>query len=262
VTVSVAERLSAAVVRLVDAVPAPVASSFRSSSFAARAARPLLNRLLPAQTTEVAVRSGPAQGLRLVVLPRREKYYWTGAYEPGLQDALVRLLGPGMTVWDVGAHIGFFSLLAARLVGSGGAVHAFEPMAANRERLTAGVALNEAANVVVHDRAVSARPGSAELHAHEHSTMWSLLDTGRAGEPVDVVTLDLLAGELGAPDLVKIDVEGAEVDVLRGGATLLAGEARPALLVEFTDEGALAEGRDLLPEYAFEPLGGNHWLLR
>jgi FkbM family methyltransferase len=262
VTMSVAEKVSAAVVRLVDAVPAPVASSFRSSSLAARAARPLLNRLLPAQTTEVAVRSGPAQGIRLVVLPRREKYYWTGAYERELQDALVRLLRPGMAVWDVGAHIGFFSLLAARLVGREGVVHAFEPMSANRARLEAGLALNAGAGVVVHDRAVSATPGRAELHAHEHTTMWSLLETGRQGQPVEVVTLDQLAGELGAPQLVKIDVEGAEVDVLRGGERLLGGEARPALLVEFTDERALAAAHELLPEYGFEPLGGNHWLLR
>jgi FkbM family methyltransferase len=262
VSMSVAEKVSAAVVRLVEAVPAPVASSFRSSSRAARVARPLLNRLLPAQTTEVAVRSGPAQGIRLVVLPRREKYYWTGAYEPGVQDALVRLLRPGMTVWDVGAHIGFFSLLAARLVGPDGVVHAFEPMSANRERLQAAVALNGAANVVVRDRAVSATPGRADLHGHEHTTMWSLLETGRRGEPVEVVTLDLLAGELGSPQLVKIDAEGAEVDVLRGGETLLGGQVKPALLVEFTDERALAAGRGLVTGYDFEPLGGNHWLLR
>jgi FkbM family methyltransferase len=259
---SVAEKVSAAVVRLVDAVPAPVASSFRSSSRAARVARPLLNRLLPAQTTEVAVRSGAAQGIRLVVLPRREKYYWTGAYEPGLQQALVRLLRPGAAVWDVGAHIGFFSLLAARLVGPDGVVHAFEPMSANRERLQASVALNPGANVVVHERALSAAPGRAELHGHDHSTMWSLVDTGRDGQPVEVVTLDLLAGELGTPQLIKIDVEGAEVDVLRGGETLLGGASRPVLLVEFTDERALAAGRELLTAYEFEPLGKNLWLLR
>ena len=249
-------------VRLLNAVPAPVASSFRSSSLAARAARPVLNRLLSAETATVTVRSGPARGLRLVVLPRREKYYWTGAYETGVQEAFVRLLRPGLTVWDIGAHIGFFTLLAARIVGPDGTVHAFEPMSANRERLLAGVSLNAAANVVVHEQAVSAVAGKAELHAHEHTTMWSLRDTGRVGEAVECVTLDLLADELGAPHVIKIDVERAEIDVLRGGARVLHGEARPALLVELTDERALAEARALLPEYAFEALGGNHWLLR
>jgi FkbM family methyltransferase len=260
--VNVSEQVSARVVRLLNAVPGPVASSFGSGSVAARVTRPVLNRLLPAGRATVAVRSGAAQGIRLVVLPRREKYYWTGAYEIGVQDALVRLLRPGLTVWDVGAHIGFFTLLSARLVDPGGTVHAFEPMSANRERLEAGVRLNGAANVVVHDRAVAAVPGAGELHAHEHTTMWSLRGSGQGGERVDVLTLDLLARELGPPDVVKIDVEGAEVDVLRGGADLLRGERRPALLVEFTDEAALVEGRALLTDYVSEHLGGSQWLLR
>ena len=88
--------------------------------------------------------------------------------------------------------------------------------------------------------------------------MWSLAGEGE-GVPVQTETLDSL--RLPAPDLVKIDAEGVELDVLRGGKELLSG-VRPALLVEFTTTELVEQARALLPGYRFEHLDGNHWLLR
>ena len=234
-----------------------MARLFSTDSRASRLLRPLVNRLAPSGPTWVDVRSGPAQGISLLIDARTEKYLWTGLHEPAVQRALTELLGPGMTFWDVGAHVGFFTVIGARLVGEQGSVQAFEPVEDNRRRLEAAVERNGCANVVVHPVALSATTGEAVIHAHEASAMWSLAGEGE-GVPVQTATLDSLG--LPAPDLVKIDAEGIELDVLRGGKELLSG-VRPALLVEFTTTELVEHARVLLPGYRFEHLDGNHWLL-
>lgn len=223
-----------------------------------RLLRPLVNRLAPEGQTWVAVRSGPAQGVKLLIDAKKEKFLWTGLHEPAVQQALTELLRPGMTFWDVGAHVGFFTVIGARLVGAEGRVHAFEPVEQNRARLEAAIEKNGCGNVTVHEVALSSTPGEAVLHAHDSSAMWSLAGEG-SGVTVHTETLDSL--DLPPPDLVKIDAEGVELEVLRGGRELLS-EVRPALLVEFTTEKLVEEARGLLPQYRFDHLDGNHWSLR
>lgn len=74
-------------------------------------------------------------------------------------------------------------------------------------------------------------------------------------------TLDELANTLSSPGVIKIDAEGAEVDVLRGGISLLP-TAKPILIVEFSNDVLLAEGWELLPFYTFERLAAQHWMLQ
>lgn len=194
--------------------------------------------------------------------PQTEKFFWTGAHELPVQEALRRVLQPGATFWDVGAHAGFFAILAARLVGSSGRVDAFEPLPDNRRRLARAIELNGVTNVNVHACAVSDRGGEATLYGSSASVTWSLVDEGGASEAVTVATetLDSLARSLPPPDVLKIDVEGSEVAVLRGGIELLR-ERRPSILVE-SDEAGIAAIRDLTREYAVERLDPTHWLLR
>ena len=250
------------VVTLLNVVPGPVAAWFRHDALIARALRPVVRRLVPARPTWAVVRSGVARGLYLLIDPRNEKYYWSGTHEVAVQQALAGLLRSGMTFWDVGAHIGFFSFFASRALGPSGRVHAFEPMERNRARLAAGVVKNRSANVTVHDFALSARFERAMLRAHASSLMWTLVpERGEAeGLSVQCRTLDDCADAIGPPDVIKIDAEGAEVDVLRGGSRLLSTR-RPILLVEFSDDVLLDEARKLLPFYAFERLGTRHFLL-
>lgn len=249
-------------VRLLDGVPAPVAARFKSSGRPARFLRPFLNGLLASEITPITVRSGPAKGIKLLVNPRTEKYYWTGTYEGGVQRSLTKLLRAGSTFWDVGAHIGFFTLLASRLVGQQGHVHAFEPLKANRARLHEALHLNLARNVTVHDCALAAESGERILYAHEASNMWTLV--GKSGAPggvrVACKTFDQLANTLGPPGLIKIDVEGAEVEALRGGRKLFEQE-HPILIVECSDVGVLAEGLELLTGYTSARIGDRQWLL-
>jgi len=249
-------------VRLLDAVPAPIASRFDSTNWPSRLVRPIVNRIVPSQPTEVTIRSGPAKGITLLIDLRSEKYYWTGTYERAVQERLVELLRPGGIFWDVGSHIGFFTLLASRLVGKDGRVHTFEPHLANVARLEAGIKLNDARNVTVHKCAITAERGSRKLYSHNASNMWTLVPELGGALSVDVQcrALDELSRDLGRPDVIKIDVEGAECDALRGGSELLT-QHRPKLIVEFSDESAVQEARLRLKWGSFVRLADRQWFL-
>jgi FkbM family methyltransferase len=250
------------VVGAANVLPAALARRLRHDSRGGRWLRPFANRLLPRQEIVAVVRSGPARGVVLPLHPWEEKFYWTGAYERPLQDALVSVLEPGMVFWDVGAHVGFFSALGSRLVGASGSVHAFEPVDENRRRLEKTLELNGISNVVVHRTAVAGEDGEAELHAHASSSMWSLVSgQGHVADRVACSSLDTLARQLGAPQVVKIDVEGVEAHVIRGGLELLRS-ARPTILFECADECADELLAGLVPFYERRQLTKFHWLLR
>jgi FkbM family methyltransferase len=250
-------------VTFANAVPASVAERLTTNALATRIARPLVNRLMPERPVEVVVLSGTGRGLRLFADLRSQKYYLTGTYELTVQRALEKVLRPGMTFWDIGAHVGFFSLIAARLVGAQGRVHSFEPMPENRRQLGRSVASNGFVNVTVHDVALAAAEGEATLHASDSTSEWTLVEALGAGTGVSVHcrTIDGLAGSIGPPDVIKIDVEGAEADVLRGGVRLLESR-RPAIIVEFSSADALRASRELFPHCTFDALSAEHWLLR
>lgn len=172
----------------------------------------------------------------------------SGNLESSVQEALVRQLGPGDVVYDIGANLGFFSLVAARLVGPAGRVFAFEPAPDNAEAIRRNAELNLLTNIVVIPRAVFSRSGSARLQVVDDQS-WSRLeefgehpDTERVLE-VETVTIDELvgSGELPPPALVKIDVEGAELAVLEGMRATI-DEHRPAIVCELhgTHEGFVA----------------------
>jgi FkbM family methyltransferase len=162
----------------------------------------------------------------------------SGNLEVEVQEALVRRLGPGDVVYDIGANLGFFSLIAARLVGPEGRVFAFEPAPENVEAIRSNAELNRIDNVAVIPRAVSSRAGTARLQIVDDQS-WSRLeefgehpDTERVLE-VETVAIDGLveSGELPPPTLVKIDVEGAELVVLEGMRATIERH-RPAIVCE------------------------------
>ncbi len=146
----------------------------------------------------VRVLAGPARGTRLMTGPRTQNYYWREGHEPAVPRALAQLLKPGHTFWDVGAHIGYVSLLGSRLVGRTGHLRAFEPLPANVRRLRQGVSLNAISTVSVHPTAVNDTNG-LELRQHEPSLMWSAARP--LGERVTWVTQDATMTSLGPPNL-------------------------------------------------------------
>jgi FkbM family methyltransferase len=249
-------------ISLLNIIPAPIAARFRNQGLTATILRAIVHRTMTSDEVVAVVRSGHGRGIRLTLDPMREKYYWAGKHDVPVQDALVSILHPGSVFWDVGAHVGFFSILAARAVSPGGQVHAFEPMPHNRHRLERAVQLNRAESVVVHEFAMSDRNAPAELHGHSASAMWTLVAERGEFPGVDVAcrTIDSLASDLGDPDAIKIDVEGAELDVLRGGLATIE-RSHPTLVVEFAVPEYVQTARRLLPAYSFERLSGMDWLL-
>jgi FkbM family methyltransferase len=179
--------------------------------------------------------------------------YLTGDAEPEVQEALAQLVKPGQTVYDVGANIGFFTILCSRLVGPQGRVYAFEPIPQNLVTLRRNIALNGLTNVVVVEKALSASTGTAEMFVSPWSAFHSLNVEGASKQDnhgpqegeivVETVTLDEFVAQAGvsAPDLIKIDVEGAELIVVEGMRETLR-LIQPLLLCELHDtQGAYGE---------------------
>src|SRR5687768_14536141 len=161
-----------------------------------------------------------------------------------VQETFRRHLAPGAVVYDVGANVGFFSLLAARLVGPSGHVYAFEPAPANAATVRANAAVNGLDRVTVLEVAVGAAPGRAALSVPADAS-WAFLERyapdRRPPETVDVevAALDGLVddGALPPPQLVKVDVEGGELDVIAGMSRTLRRH-RPVLVCEMHGHNA------------------------
>lgn len=231
---------------------------------AARILRPLLNAALPKDPIPVTVLSGPARGLKIVIEPQREKSYWAGTHERAVQTALVDMVEPGMTVWDIGAHTGFFSALCSRRVGPSGRVHSFEPGSETRTRFEETIRLNGFENVHVHACAVGPERREGVLYHVGRSAQATLrpLGTRASGSnPIEVRTLSDLWDELGPPDVIKIDAEGAEAGIIEGGARALE-TATVRLVVEMHNDDAVARILQLFPEHRRDQIDDQHWALR
>jgi FkbM family methyltransferase len=167
-----------------------------------------------------------------------------GVYEVAVVRLFRRLLTPGETAIDVGGNIGYMALHMARLVGNAGRVHAFEPVPATADRFEQNLILNGFEAIVkLHRSAVGAAVGEADIHTfaergasrHVLSSM-KPLHGKHEKTPARVVSLD---DEVDGPvRLIKIDIEGAEVDALRGARQTIA-RYRPHIIVE-NNPGALA----------------------
>jgi FkbM family methyltransferase len=171
-------------------------------------------RLLPAGM-EVPVLSGPVRGLRWVV-GAGDHGCWLGWYERDKAKLLAAAMFTGSVFYDVGANVGFYSLLGAACVGSGGRVFAFEPVPENLVILQKHIAMNQLANVVVIPAAVSDRGGACRFQDGAASTTGYLSTEGN--REVETVALDALVfeGRLPVPQVIKIDIEGGEAAALRG----------------------------------------------
>jgi len=164
-------------------------------------------------------------------------------FEVGESRVLQRFLRPGMTVLDVGAHHGYYTLLFSAMVGQTGKVIAFEPSPRERIRLQRHVLLNKCKNVRVESFALGAASGRAELFIVEGREDWlnSLRPTSTSAEAkricVNVRSLDefLSHDPRVAVDFIKLDAEGAELEILKGSELLLQRKPRPLLLAEVQD---------------------------
>jgi FkbM family methyltransferase len=173
----------------------------------------------------VTIRSGCAAGCKWVRHHRYVNGYWIGNYELEVQQALARLLRRGDVFYDVGANAGFYSLLAATLVGPGGKVFAFEPLPENMESIREQIEANGLANCEPVPMAVGARSGEAEFSFIPGGSANAHLGPSLSGNErsirVRTTSLDDFLSDRPMPSLVKVDVEGAEMEVVRGASRLL-----------------------------------------
>jgi FkbM family methyltransferase len=180
--------------------------------------------------------------------------FLTREYEPGTSEIVSRLTMPDAVAVDVGAHIGFYTLLLSQRVGGGGQVYAFEPETTNFQLLSRNVQLNHCTNVTLEDSAVSDAAGRASLYVNEHNRgdpRLAPLASGGRSVVVRTVALDNYFNGRRKPDIIKIDVQGAEWRVLAGMRNLLAAPA-PIVVIEWTPELIRSSGGDpvaLLEEF-------------
>jgi FkbM family methyltransferase len=169
-----------------------------------------------------------------------------GAWEPLETVTFVSLLGRDMVVVDVGAHIGYYTLLAARGVGSEGRVYAFEPAPGNYDLLCRNLESNGYRNVVVVRQAVTAQSGRARLWLSAKSSALNKLVTEcYAGESLQVETTSLdhyFAEYDGRLDIIKLDTEGAEQRILDGMQRLLRRHRDLAIFTEYFPRALQALG--------------------
>jgi len=166
-----------------------------------------------------------------------------GAYEISGTRFVQTLLKPGMVFVDVGANSGYYSLIASGLVAPSGHVFAIEPAHIPYLKLVRNIQINGLENVKAIQSAAGIRSGRSVLYGSvvdRNDGLGSLAPgsgRSRLGRDVRVVTLDEVVRDTptGKADLVKIDVEGTELDVLRGGEALLSSSSPPALLFESFD---------------------------
>jgi FkbM family methyltransferase len=214
-----------------------------------RAAEEILMRV---QAWSARVTVVPLEGL-LFAVPTEEWRLaafleYRGHPEPGLRDLLLHRLQPGGSFVDVGANIGLYTVAAGYAVGRSGHVLAIEPTPRTAEVLGQNLRLNglrETGVVTVAQVAAGQAPGRARLATHiEDSGHNSLYPTGEEDEvvEVDVVPLDDLLPEGRLVDVVKIDVEGAELAVLRGMRQIAAANPDIVVFAELAQEHLVRAG--------------------
>lgn len=211
---------------------------------------------------DLRVLTGPLRGARLNLNPAHEARLWAGFYERDIQDLVVQASRPDSVAWDVGSHVGFFTILLARHCRS---VLAVEPDPRSLRRLERNVALNEAAVDIV-PAAVGPADGSDALDLGEDSRTTRLRQSGYRTEPVGetvevaVRSLDSLGREHGWPDLLKLDVEGMEAIALASAPDLL--QEGPTILCEAHTDAILAQLSDTLRGSGYEvELHRQRWVI-
>jgi FkbM family methyltransferase len=181
--------------------------------------------------------------------PEQLKVYFYGHYHERYEAGLVaRLLSGDEVFWDVGANVGYFTLVAAAALNHRGQIIAFEPGKNAYDRLTENLALNPWRNITAYPLAVTDREGEAVLHlagdiADSSANLYQAAQPQAVSEVCRTVSLDHFRREehLPPPDLIKLDAEGAELAVLKGAQQLIH-DSPPLWLMEMEEKNLRAAG--------------------
>ena len=163
-----------------------------------------------------------------------------GIYEPEETRLIQSLVRPGAAILDLGANIGYYTLLLARAAGPDGKVFAFEPHPVLFELLEKNIKLNGYKNVVLFPNAVSDHPGKLKLFVDNFYNLDHRIypsETHTTGIDIEAVTVDSLLAKVPGIDLIKMDIQGAELLALRGMQQLIRRSEHVTMMTEFWPDG-------------------------
>jgi FkbM family methyltransferase len=195
-----------------------------------------------------------------------ERSIWeTGTYEKGSLAVMADLLRPGDVFVDVGANIGLMSVFAARLVGDAGKVFAFEPHPETCGILDENIRLNGCSNIEVSRMAIGSKPGHARIYIRRDAnrgeasliqpeTLDRSPETSEEGLEIELTTLDAFFADKVPAHMIKLDIEGYELEAMEGARGLLTSEQPPMLIVEcsVSRENTFGESTDALWDFLME----------
>jgi FkbM family methyltransferase len=186
---------------------------------------------------------------------------WLGIYEHKKRRLFEKVVRSGGIVYDVGAHAGYYSLLASLLVGPRGLVYAFEPVPGNLYYLREHLRRNEIKNTKICACAVWDSIGPMKFQEHQNSSMGRLDEAGSL--EVKAASLDLLhaTGKIRPPDVIKMDIEGAEYEALKGARNILT-DYHPIIFLATHEAGIHNRCIELLEtfKYKISPIGSKNIL--
>ena len=211
--------------------------------------RCLLGRIFSAHPRLHRIPFGPLKGRKIFMSPTISLRMFFGIDEPWIARLCKILIRPSDVVYDIGAHIGYTTLLFANFLYSTGVVHAFEILPSTADFMSKTVKANNFRNISVHAVGLGSVPKILELPVG-CTAMTSILEKPQEGQRCErckVVTLDTYINENGLPlpNLIKIDIEGAEIECLMGSIKLIS-ECRPTMIIAFHSKKLLHQGYELL----------------
>jgi len=166
----------------------------------------------------------PADGLELLIKPFHEEFE---------TEIFKKEIKKGDTVLDLGAHIGYYTLLAARLVGAKGKVFAFEPEPTNFALLKKNIEINNYQNVIPVEKAVSNKNGKGRLYLKEKKTQNRIYDSQENDPFIEIETVKLEDYIKEKVDFIKMDIEGSEVMAAKGMTSLFQKNQQIKIMTEF-----------------------------
>ena len=186
----------------------------------------------------IPIFSGPLKGKNIGFFSGMR--FIKGTYSADEIELFTSLINPGDTVFDIGAHIGYMAMLVAKLAGPDGTVYAFEPSPLNLSYLQTHVRKNHIDNIFVYPYAVSDRPGTLYFDFGRGSGRGRLVTKkiNPKDQPVKVISIDnfMAAEDIKPPNLIKMDIEGAELAGLKGAENTLRRYHPTILLSTHSDQ--------------------------
>ena len=249
-----------AVSRIARMLPVSIKRSLYNMGPISEMVRSGLNRLAPEGISTVTVASGYLEGIRICLDLKTEKDMWLGTYETELQQTIIECVHPGMTAYDVGANIGYISLLLSKTVGAAGHVYSFEAFPENVDRLRKNLWINNfTSNVEVVPKAVVDNEREVKFMVGPSGGMGKV--AGSAGRDnveydgeisISGISLDVFVYDYGkpAPDVLKMDIEGGEVLAMPGMQRLIA-QSKPVVFLELHGPEAARTAWEFFIKYGY-----------